>query len=104
VKNNFKSKIQNMTGFSMVETIVALGLFSAVAFIGLKQSEMMGKTSNELNVEREIIDFEAGIQGLVNNTDACEKTLKDKTIPITITSLKDKNDNIAYTSVAPNNS
>jgi hypothetical protein len=92
-----------MTGFSMVETLVALGLFGAVAIIGLKQSEMMGNSSNELNLEREIIDFEAGIQGLVNNTDACEKSFKDKTVPFAITNLVDKNDNIAYSSTPPNN-
>lgn len=103
MKNNFKSILKNINGFSMVETLVALGLFGAVAFVGLKQSEMMGTSSNELNLEREIIDFQSGIQGLVNNTAACETSFQGKTVPFTIDNLADKNGNTAYSSVAPNN-
>ncbi len=97
---SFIAILKNDRGISPVESLVAIGLFGAVALVGLKQSEFMGKKSNSLRLERELTDFQSGFERLVNDPETCEKNFVGKTVPMTLDRLLDENGNPLFSTKA----
>lgn len=88
--------LKNQKGISPVESLIAIGLFGAVAVIGLKQSEFMGQSSNDLRLERDMVDLHSGLDGLVKDPATCEANFIGKQVPSHLTSLIGPDGNILF--------
>jgi type II secretory pathway pseudopilin PulG len=75
-KNFFKS----VSGFSIVEVVVAMGLLGGVSLGFIRLMDNANKASKTIEVKDDILQMERQIADVLNSQNNCEATLFEKTI------------------------
>lgn len=76
---NIKTFFKSVSGFTIVEVMVAMGLLGAISLGVMRLTDNANKASKTIEVKDDILQMERQIADVLNTQNNCEETLGEKT-------------------------
>lgn len=75
--NELKTKSYDQKGFSLVEIMIALGILATISLGVMKISQMMNRSTKQMNQQLDSVQLATRISGAIRNKDACRYTFRN---------------------------